>query len=186
MDQEKKEMFLYKTLDRINFWIGNVDAKISFLLSLSGVILGFIFSSNSIEKTVKNYIKMIIEDWKIILAIINIVLLFLSIFFIVKAILHFLNALKGRINPEVYKQPSLETESLLFWGSISKLGSYEEFNEKMTHATDQKMINDLQSQVYINSIITTKKFELYNKGIKSLSIGFIFLVVFKIITYVSM
>ena len=35
----------YKTLEIINGWIGNMDAKISFSLAFVGILVGYIFSN---------------------------------------------------------------------------------------------------------------------------------------------
>ena len=35
----------YKTLEIINGWIGNMDAKISFALAFVGILVGYIFSN---------------------------------------------------------------------------------------------------------------------------------------------
>lgn len=186
MDQDKKEKIQNTTLDRINFWIGNGDAKVSFVVSFTGIFLGFIFASDSISASIKNYIKSIgameLQDVKILLSALSLILFVVSIFFIMRAIYYFLKALQAQIKPSEYQQPNLETRSLLFWGTISQL-DYATYKQRMDTAQDQDLANDLQSQVYINSIITTRKFDMYNKGLKQLRNGIIVFVVFKFLTY---
>lgn len=186
MDQDKKEKIQNTTLDRINFWTGNGDAKISFVVSFTGIFLGFIFASDSINTSITNYIKnvgtMNLHDLKILLSVLSLILFVIAIFFIMKAIYYFLQALQAQIKPSEYQQPNLETKSLLFWGTISKM-DYSTYKQSMNDAQDQDLANDLESQVYINSIITTRKFDMYNKGLKELRNGIIVFVVFKFLTY---
>ncbi|MCC2414303.1 MULTISPECIES: Pycsar system effector family protein [Bacillus cereus group] len=186
MDSNKKEKLQNTTLDRINFWIGNGDAKVSFVVSFTGIFLGFIFASDSISTSVKNYIKslgaMKLQDVKILLSALSLILFVVSIFFIMRAIYYFLMALQAQIKPSEYQQSNLETKSLLFWQTISQL-DYATYKQKLNTVQDQALENDLDSQVYINSIITTRKFDMYNKGLKQLRNGIIVFVIFKFLTY---
>ena len=36
----------YKNLERVNFWVSNCDSKVSYLLTLQGIILTIIFTSS--------------------------------------------------------------------------------------------------------------------------------------------
>ncbi|HGG0582902.1 Pycsar system effector family protein [Bacillus paranthracis] len=184
MDPNKKEKIQNTTLDRINFWIGNGDAKVSFVIGFTGVFLGFIFASDSINNSIKSYVKSVItmklQDLKIVLSVLSLVLFAVAIFFIMRAIYYFLLALQAQIKPSQYNQPNLESDSLLFWGTISK-SDYATFKQRIDAAQDLE--NDLDSQVYINSLITTRKFEMYNLGIKQLRNGVIVFVIFKFLTY---
>ncbi|PAL04094.1 Pycsar system effector family protein [Peribacillus simplex] len=184
MDNKKREELLGSTLERIQFWIGNVDAKISFLLSLSGALLGFMFASDSIDGTIHSYIGLKELDWRMWVAIINGTVFVATVFFISKAIIHFLKALKGRIDSNVYRQQGLEVKSLIFWGTIAENKRYVDFKDSLDAETEETILNDLSSQVYINSKITKRKFEIYNNGIKALSISIILLVAFKLIGYI--
>lgn len=184
MEKSKIEEVLKETLDRIQFWIGNVDAKISFLLSLSGIILGFIFASETIDNIIKGYFNLDVTGLRIWIAIINGIILIGSVFYISKAIIHFLIALKGRIDPKEYRQYKVEVKSLIFWRSIADINQYVDYKKRVDSLDEETMINDLQSQVYINSKITKEKFIIYNKGVRFLSVGIVLLIVFKIIGYI--
>ena len=67
----------------------------------------------------------------------------------------------------------------MFYGSISKY-NYEEFNKKIKNQTKQSNINDILSQVYINSKICNKKFKNYNIGLNMAMITIILLFIVKI------
>ncbi|OOR05715.1 hypothetical protein BW897_31260 [Bacillus cereus] len=186
MDQDKKERVQNTTLDRINFWIGNADAKVSFVVSFTGVFLGFIFASDSISASIKSYIKnvgaMKLQDVKILLSALSLILFFIAIFFVMRAIYYFLKALQAQIKPSEYRQDNLETNSLLFWGTISQ-SDYATYKQQINTVQNQALENDLNSQVYITSILANRKFAMYNKGLKQLRNGIIVFVVFKFLTY---
>ncbi|PFO90706.1 hypothetical protein COJ88_22190 [Bacillus cereus] len=186
MNQDEKEKIQNTTLDRINFWIGNGDAKVSFVISFTGIFLGFIFASDSINASIKGYIKNIgatnPQIVKFLLSLLVLILFLVAIYFISSAIYYFLKALQAQITPSEYQQSGLETGSLLFWGSISST-DYAAYKQRLDDVEARDLENDLDSQVYINSIITTRKFAMYNKGLKQLRNGIIIFVVFKFLTY---
>ncbi|GAB1804414.1 hypothetical protein [Priestia megaterium] len=188
MDNQTKDEIADKTIDRINFWLGNVDSKVSFVLSFAGIFLGFIFASDSITKSIEGYIKFIISNdltlGKFIFSCIALLFFVASMVFMGISIYNLLGALKGRINPDIYSQANLETKSILFWGSIAKSTNYTAYKQKVDSLTDVNLSNDLKSQVYINSLICSKKFELYNKAINKLTWGIILFVIFKLLTYI--
>ncbi|PFC27701.1 Pycsar system effector family protein [Bacillus thuringiensis] len=186
MNQDEKEKIQNTTLDRINFWIGNGDAKVSFVISFTGIFLGFIFASDSINASIKGYIKNIgatnPQIVKFLLSLLVLILFLVAIYFISSAIYYFLKALQAQITPSEYRQSGLETGSLLFWGSISST-DYATYKQRLDDVEASDLENDLDSQVYINSIITTRKFAMYNEGLKQLRNGIILFVVFKFLTY---
>lgn len=69
------------------------------------------------------------------------------------------------------------TDSVLFFGKISDKASYQVFQNDVLNMTKEEYLNDLLSQIYINSKIANEKHVNYNKGIKWTIIGFIALVV---------
>lgn len=68
-------------------------------------------------------------------------------------------------------------DSVLFFGKISDKASYQVFQNEVLNMTKEEYLNDLLSQIYINSKIANEKHVNYNKGIKWTIIGFIALVV---------
>ncbi|GIX59953.1 MULTISPECIES: hypothetical protein [Bacillus cereus group] len=185
MNSSQKQEKASGILEKANFWISNVDAKVSFIVSFTGVFLGFIFASDSITKSVQNYLKTISEmsfnDLKMILSLVATILFVISIYFIAKAVYQLMKALKGRIDPELYKQSGLETKSSIFWGTIA-LKDYATFKNTFDQSEEQQL-NDIQSQAYINSLITKEKFENYNDGLRNLQRGIVVFVIFKLLTY---
>ncbi len=171
----------YKNLDRINMWIGNVDAKISYSLTFIGVLLGFFLTGNKsikMEETInKIYFKGVFY-----LTPKEVVIIFLICAFAITsviAIIFLYRALKGRINPNVYKETGLITNSNIFWLTISKK-KYIDFYNEANNLTQENLMKDICSQIFINSKICTEKFENYNKGVRFIVISVIIFFIFKI------
>ncbi|MCA1057569.1 hypothetical protein LCL96_01395 [Rossellomorea aquimaris] len=186
MNSSQKQDKANKVFENAKFWISNADAKVSFIIGFTGVFLGFIFSSDSITKAVQNYIitisKMSFSDLELILSLIATILFVITIYYLVKAVHELMKALQGRIDPSIYKQPGLEINSNIFWGSIAS-NDYATFKRSFDNPEDEKELNDLQSQAYINSLITKTKFENYNSGLKYIQKAVVFFIIFKLLTY---
>ena len=165
-------------LDNIKEWINNVDIKISILIAFMGVVLGYILIDSNIdfiERIVTTINNNSLSFSKIAKGLLVLLLYFNTIFSIIKLIY----ALKGKINIKEFKESGVTLNSLVFYGSISKY-NYEEFNKKIKNQTKQSNINDILSQVYINSKICNKKFKNYNIGLNMAMITIILLFIVKI------
>lgn len=81
--------------------------------------------------------------------------------------------LVARIDANVFRQPGLITDSVLFFGSISNRASYQIFQNDILSIKKEDYLKDLLSQIYINSKIANEKHVNYNEGIKWTIIGFI-------------
>lgn len=163
----------YKKLEIVNFWIENIDNKISFILAFIGIFIGFIISKGT-PNAFKNISNVAIKD---ILTLnfgqIFSVLLVISMYLMaISCLILLLLALKGRIDGKIYKEHKLKTVSLLFFGSIANM-NYSSYKEKCEKESEKELINDINSQIYINSKICDYKFKLYNLSIKLLISSFI-------------
>lgn len=167
----------YKTLDITNMWIENVDSKISYALAFIGILLGFIITEDKpidVGDTVVDIFRRIsmfftspnsifnITIEKDILALILLTVLTATA---IISIMYLLIALKGNISLDEYNEEGLNLESNIFWGSISKK-RYNHFKNEVMNINENDLINDITSQIFINSKICNKKFENYNKGIR--------------------
>lgn len=162
-----------KKLEFINQWIANVDTKSSFVLTFYGVILTIIFTSdlgNEMVKTI-NYecaAEVNAKSIKLFFTLISVIIFFIS------AIITFYNiyqTLKGRINPKIYQQQGLQTNSNIFFGTIANK-TFSDFEGQTNGENDIVFLNDLNSQVYINSNIAASKFKYYNRSIIWLIVSF--------------
>ncbi len=145
----------YHTLDFINSWINNVDAKTSFALAYVAVLIGFVFVNGSpavfanIQSTEK------ITSCMLIKAVIVIALYgtsFLSIIFMFLAI-------KARTNNVSGKR------SVMFFGTISEM-ELNDYKAKTLNMGEKELTKDLLEQIHTNSTICTKKMRFYNIGMR--------------------
>ncbi|MDC3424255.1 DUF5706 domain-containing protein [Aquibacillus sp. 3ASR75-11] len=169
-----------KTLERINYWISNCDTKISFALAFSGVLLGVFFTSNTIQNSLVALFEQFSE-----LDMYNIVVLLTTLIFVAfvicltLSIWHFFMGLKGSVDSTVFDQDDLQTNSLLYFGTIQAL-KYTEFKKEVQNITKDELGNDYLSQIHINSVICQTKFNNYKKGIIYLTAAIILFVLLNI------
>lgn len=179
MDPDRFE----KKRNDINFWLSNIDSKVSFSLAFVGIIIGFIFSSDTTETTVSFYINEITENITLTIFTINFVIFILSILFLFLSLIFFLSSLKARYQNKKELDKNLTDKSFLFWGTIAETKSFSEFKSAFISNNTIDKENDFLSQIYINSKITQKKFDYYNKGLLCLMIGTSLFILFKFISY---
>lgn len=157
---------LEQNLERVNGWIGNCDQKASFLLALVGVVSAIICTSDILSRVKTTLVTPFITYWKDGVGSFDIVRLFLALALIcgilslLLAMYFLLLCLWAETNYDKFNQFGIEEKSLLFYGSVAKM-KYDEFRKA---SNDYE--NDLQSQLYINSAICSKKFERYKIAVK--------------------
>ena len=155
MDNEKyTKDDAYHTLDLINSWINNVDAKTSFALAFVAALIGFVFVNGSpdIFSEISGVDK--VTTCMVVKAIVVLGLYiasFLSIMFMFLAI-------KART------QNTSGKESVMFFGTIASM-DLNDFKSKTMNMDKKELTKDLLEQVHTNSEICTKKMKFYNAGI---------------------
>lgn len=166
---------MYKTLDRNNFWISNCDSKSSILLAFLGIFIPLILANTVTIESFKSGIKKLYNlTFPIAVELFIITLLFvLMCVFLGLALLNLFNSLKGTIDSSVFSNAGLELKSNLFFNTISSV-SYEDYQRRANQPNRNKLLNDIQSQIYITAAICSKKFEHYNKGITNVKYALFF------------
>lgn len=162
------EQDLKENLDRVNMWISNCDQKASFILAMLGVGITILFTSDFVKyvrKTIiapfKTYLCDNIQyvDW--LKCAVALSLIYVCIGVII-TFYQLVNSLRAKTDINRFFQQGIERKSMLHYESVANM-TYNEFCTSEVH-----IINDLRSQVYINSIICTAKFKHYKKAIKAL------------------
>lgn len=156
------------TYDTVNAWLNNCDQKAGILLAVVGVVITVLVTSDFL-KDLKTYIfspfvKYWTEDcglnfsWSkytvfILLAIAG-GMLITSCYYLFKSI-------RANIDYDKMREenPNLVRTSFVFWRSISGM-SYDDFKRENVNYVD-----DLKSQIYVNSKIAMAKFKNYNEGL---------------------
>ena len=137
----------YKTLEIVNSWISNVDAKISYGLTFISVLMGFIFVQglpNAFDKVTDIKVSQInfIQGIGIVLVI----GLYFSSF---ASIICFMRGIKAKVNNDN------NSNSFFFFGTIAGM-DLEAYR------------TNLCEQIHTNSKICSKKIKSYNTGLKCL------------------
>lgn len=168
-------------LDRVNGWINNCDQKSSILLAIEGVVLTILCTSDYISFIHQQLIFPIYNYYETgngVFSIINTVQLFIlaAMFILIfLSIFYSLQVIKGTIDTNLFKQPGLTEKSLLHFTTISNR-SFNVFKNYIANQSEESMLNDLYSQVYINSSICNNKFKYHKKSVRCFC-SFLFLLV---------
>ena len=160
MDENK----LKACLELNNTWIGNSDEKASILLAMIGVVFTIFVTSDAI-KVIRSYIALPFKQyWSGANEMVfNFSRFSVFIYLVITAIfsclslLNLLNTIRPNIDYDSFcdKNPSMAKKSYLFYGHVANM-SYEKYK---TDSFDY--VNDLRSQVYVNSYIANEKFKNY-------------------------
>ncbi|MCI8654776.1 MAG: hypothetical protein HFJ48_02720 [Clostridia bacterium] len=171
----------YKKLNLISSEIKNIDFKVCFLLALVGTFLAFLFlkgkpdAFNSIPIiNFKNITSFPVKElanlnFGQVLPMIVIIILYVLI---ISCFILLLLALKGKTSYKINKQYKLKIDSLIAFENIANM-NYAIYKRKCKSLNNYELINDINSQIYINSIICNFKNKLYFYSIKLLIISFI-------------
>lgn len=183
-DMEDKEKIENSTkkLEFVNQWISNCDTKSSFVLAFYGIVLTIIFTSD-IGKEIINTLSFNRSEKINYRSFRNFILFLATITFIVTSIVtlyQIYSTLKGRIDSEIYKQGGLNTKSNIFFSSIASK-TFDDFENESNSQDETNYLNDLNSQIYINSKVVFEKFKHYNKSLFWMFISLVIFVVFVIL-----
>lgn len=157
----------YKNLDRVNFWIANLDTKASFALAFIGIFLTVVFTSDFTYDNIKNLAEIIkkitVSDLKVVLVFATLISLGIFIVFLLLGAQRILNVLMPTI--DTTQESGVVNNSNLFYGNISTK-SFIQFEQDVKSSSQESIINDIHSQTYINSKICANKTANLRKGIK--------------------
>ena len=161
---------LLRRLEHINSWISNCDQKASIMLALLGVVVPlFVASDFVIGKlgVLIGLIKLYFQQNEGGFCLYNAFCLtafVLSLMFASLAVSYLLQVLKGNIDYKKFRGEGVESDSLFFFGNITTK-SYTDYKSVMTNEEYNSM-NDLLSQIYVNSNICNNKYVNYNKALR--------------------
>lgn len=178
----------YKNLDRVINWVSNCDNKVSYLLALQGIILAIIFTSNyttCIIKTFSYNFSLVDYVRSSIFRFFEGVCLYSFIIFNILSLYNAYLTLQARLNPTIYKENGLNTNSVLFFDSIANRKFNDFVNDQQSTSTNNQLYNDIDSQVFIISKICQLKFKHYNLALKYCGIGFLISMAYLILTILN-
>lgn len=173
----------YKNLERVNFWITNVDTKVSYLLALQGIIITLVFTSG-IRDTFINTMSYVFSftniNWLSIVRFIEGLSLYIAFFLLLISLFNIYKTLKARLSSEVFDESGLKTNSLMFFETIAKR-KYVDFVNDQKNLSEEEINNQIDSQIFINSKICQTKFKHYNIALKYCCLSLIPLFIYTLI-----
>lgn len=156
------------TLESVNSWLNNCDQKAGILLTVVGVAITVIMTSDFM-KYLRSYIfapfmefcsgnSDLSFSWSRFTVF---VLLVIAMVILITCCIYLFRAISANID---YKKmcnenPGLVKTSYIFYGTISQM-NYDDFKK-----CGDDFEEDLKSQIYVNSKIASAKFENYNEGL---------------------
>ena len=155
-------------LGNIKDWIGNIDTKVSFLLTVACIFLGYIIENDISLLSNKNFI----SKWYLL------ILLGITLTMALLSISSYILALRAISN---HKETSYE--SVIFAGDIAKNTDFNKYNTKISRITADDLNLDKKKQIYITSQIYANKVKRYNSGLFFTIITVSLYVIFKVIVY---
>lgn len=170
-------------LDRITSWIENSDSKSSIMMALVGIFVSTLFTNEFILNSLQKMITPIIIFWKtdsgsfdVLIAIKLSVFICLG-YFLISALFYLIKSLTAKTCSKQTGDANVVTDSLIHFGTIQKR-TFDDFKSLILTETESNKIEDVLSQIYINSKRCQEKFDYYNKSIKKIRIGVVLFVAF--------
>jgi hypothetical protein len=156
----------FNVLDRIIGFINNCDNKASIALAGTMAILAIIFSSDGIVKIAGIVSAILFPQTTNSSAgeVVYLVLLLLSMALLVVGLVFLVLVIVARTKAD--------GSSAIFFGHIAQLKDAMEYRTRVLSSKKDELLTDILNQIYINSIICSRKYKLYNQGLKYTGIGF--------------
>ena len=162
---DKKEELEYalKILDRTDSWINSCDNKLSILVGVCGVVLTLFITTDSISRAY-GFLKAVLFDVKNLYSYLFLASTAILVVTYGVTCYHVINSVIARVNVKKYSQEKMADKSNIFFGSIANR-KYSEYKTSISKSTDEDKLDDVLSQIYINSVIAQKKYDQYNKSL---------------------
>lgn len=155
--------YAIKTLERVDNWIINCDNKISVATGFFLGLLALSVATDYLGKFV-DFIREIIANASNIYSIIFLVLIVLDASAYLVSIFFLLEAMTARLNIKSKEKRLNSENSNIYFGNISKL-KYKEYKDSFIQEKNRDRLNDVISQIYINSVIAEVKYKYCNRGV---------------------
>jgi len=159
-------------LDRTIGFINNCDTKASIILGGALAIIAVVFSTEGLTK-IYQIIKAITQPTigkPTGSGVLYLLLLFGFSVVLIAGFILLVLTLVGRTKTKTQKERKCD-KSIVYFGHISSNESAEKYRKTVLALSRDGLLTDILNQIYINSEICSKKFKLYNKGMRCSIIG---------------
>ncbi len=176
-DYKSKIEIATQTLERNIGFVANCDNKTSIILAIIGVFLTIILTNDGLN-TIYRIINTCIE-MKTFCSVMYLFVLGGTIVVMILGIYNLCGVLIAKTSETA--KGLIATNSRIFFTGINNHGNCVVYKEKFYEMSEQELLDELLTQIYINSDIATQKYNKYNKGVKRTIIGFSLFVIFLLI-----
>ena len=149
---------LENNLNRVHEWIRAADNKVSILLALEGIVITLLLS-DSLASYAKSFQY---NCWNIVFIIASLVLLFISAYKAVLAIIPRLSRKRKKL-------------SLFYFGDVAEM-DLKEYKKAIKELDESEYVEQVIEQIHTSSIIATSKHQHFRNSIIALSLSFLLLV----------
>lgn len=156
--------FLQSTLDRIIGFVNSCDVKASIVLGIFGIAVGGLLSDSILSIILCNLNIAIGSDG--LIAIIYLIMFVISSLSILTGLFSLICAISAKIKLS-------KKDSKIYFVDIAENADDEAYKKKLFPLRETDVVDDLISQIYINSKICTRKYKRYNFGLKTLAFGIV-------------
>lgn len=163
-----------KTLERNIGFITACDNKTSIFLAILGVILTIVFTNTDLNDLL-NIITECISS-KAFGDLLYLVFLISSFVLLLSGIMKLCKVLIGSTD-EIARGIN-SPPSHIFFSGIQKNESFVNYSESFRSLSKEEVLNELLSQIYINSDIANSKYKYFNSGLINSIIGLGFFCIF--------
>ena len=155
-------------LDRTIDFVRNCDNKASILLGIFGVVFTIILTADGINN-LADIFSAAATQMSFCKAI-YLTLMAAAIVVIIFGLSQIIRVLNARV--DFSKKEGIDNDSKIFFEHIRKNTSYLAYKTKLLNMTDEEFLNDITSQIYINSCICSDKYKNYKRGLTWSIVGF--------------
>lgn len=176
----KKDKLNYKnkieiatqTLERNIGFVTNCDNKTSIVLAIVGVFFTIILTNDGLN-SIYGIINACMEK-KTFCCIMYLFMLGGAIFVMLLGIYNLCGVLIARTSENA--EGVTIGNSKIFFTGVCKHGNCQVYKEQFYKMSEKELLDELLSQIYINSYIACQKYKKYNVGFKLTIIGFVLFV----------
>lgn len=154
----------YANLERINGWISNCDTKASILFGVLGVVIGLTTEVFKVFGFLKDVATGAVAASSGNIALLVFQLLLMTTYMVATAfaVYNLVNVLKARLRSPI--QPKMLKDSMLYFDMIANK-TQEQYLDTCSTVTEEKLVEDINTQVWVNSLICKAKFKYYKRSL---------------------
>lgn len=155
-------------LDRTINFVQSCDSKASAILGVLGVAFTIALTTDGLNSLIQ--IVRTAANQKTFWGISFLIIFLGSIFTIIFGLSRIAKVLRAEIC--FLQEEGIDNDSKMFFESVSKNNDYLSYKHKLVNMSEDEFLNDVISQIYINSCICSRKYKNYVCGFKWLLVGF--------------